>query len=307
MWDGRRAKMQQEIARAVCTYAQEKIPRALALSKRRRIPSRPYSRTVSRVSIMSLQLEICDNIAFLRFARPDAANTIDLHFGRAFLAAAMAIGATPGVRAILMTGQGNHFCLGGDLKEMVASGSDVQSYLTELTTNLHTGMALLSRLDAPVIAAVNGTAAGAGLGLVLMADLAIAARNAKFVSAYTGVALTPDAGCTFFLPRIIGYKRAMELFLTNRILDADQAFAWGIVNNVVEDKNLMDTANALAATIAAGPVNAFGAVKRLMAESEPGLEAQFCRESGSIAGRAATSEGREGIAAFLEKRVPRYR
>jgi 2-(1,2-epoxy-1,2-dihydrophenyl)acetyl-CoA isomerase len=206
-----------------------------------------------------------------------------------------------------MTGQGKHFCFGGDLKEMAVSGSDIQSYLTELTNNLHAGMALLSRLDAPLIAAVNGTAAGAGLGLVLMADLAIAARNAKFVPAYTGVALTPDAGCTFFLPRIVGYKRAMELFLTNRVVDADQALAWGIVNNVVEDENLMSTANALAASIAAGPLGAFGAVKRLMSESEPGLEAQFDRESRSIAVRAATSEGREGIAAFLEKRVPRYR
>jgi 2-(1,2-epoxy-1,2-dihydrophenyl)acetyl-CoA isomerase len=206
-----------------------------------------------------------------------------------------------------MTGLGNHFCFGGDLKEMAVSGSDIQSYLTELTINLHAGMALLSRLDAPLIAAVKGTAAGAGLGLVLMADLAIAARNAKFVPAYTGVALTPDAGCTFFLPRIVGYKRAMEIFLTNRVMDADQALARGIVNNVVEDKNLMGTANALAASIAAGPLGAFGAVKRLMAESEPGLEAQFGRESRSIAVRAATSEGREGIAAFLEKRMPRYR
>jgi 2-(1,2-epoxy-1,2-dihydrophenyl)acetyl-CoA isomerase len=140
-----------------------------------------------------------------------------------------------------------------------------------------------------------------------MADLTIAARSAKFAPAYTGVALTPDAGCTFFLPRIVGYKRAMELFLTNRLVDADQALAWGIVNQVVEDADLTRAAKELATRVAAGPVGAYGAVKRLMAESEPGFEAQLCRESRSIAARGATAEGREGISAFLEKRPPKYR
>jgi len=125
--------------------------------------------------------------------------------------------------------------------------------------------------------------------------------------AYTGVGLTPDAGCTFLLPRVVGYKRAMELFLTNRVLDAQQALDWGLVNQVVEDESLAETAAALAARLAAGPAGAFGAVKRLLAEAEPGFEAQLARESRSIASRGMTAEGREGIAAFLEKRAPRFR
>jgi 2-(1,2-epoxy-1,2-dihydrophenyl)acetyl-CoA isomerase len=153
---------------------------------------------------------------------------------------------------------------------------------------------------------VNGTAAGAGLGLVLAADLAIAARNSRFVSAYTGVALSPDAGCTFLLPRAVGYKRALELFLTNRVLDAQQALEWGIVNQVVDDEHLAEAAAALASKLAAGPLGAFGAVKRLLAEAQPGFEAQLGRESDSIAARGISAEGREGIAAFLEKRVPRF-
>ncbi len=255
----------------------------------------------------TLQLKIRDSVAFLTFTRPDAANTMNLQFGREFLAAAFAIEAAPSVRAVVLTGAGKNFCFGGDLKGMVASGGDVRAFLSELTTNLHAGMALLARLDAPVIAAVNGTAAGAGLGLVLSADLAVAARSAKFVSAYTAVGLTPDAACTFLLPRAVGYKRAMELFLTNRVLDAQQALDWGIVNQVVEDEELADTAAALAQRLAAGPKGAYGAVKRLMAESEPGLEAQLGRESRSIAARGTTAEGREGIAAFLEKRAPIFR
>jgi 2-(1,2-epoxy-1,2-dihydrophenyl)acetyl-CoA isomerase len=255
----------------------------------------------------TIHLEIRESVAFLSLARPDAANTMNLEFGREFLAAAFAIEAAPSVRAVLLTGQGKNFCFGGDLKGMVASGTDVRAYLSELTTHLHAGMALLARLDAPVIAAVNGTAAGAGLGLVLAADLAIAARSAKFAPAYTGVGLTPDAGCTFLLPRAVGYKRAMELLLTNRVLDAQQALDWGLVNQVVEDESLAETAAALAARLAAGPAGAFGAVKRLLAEAEPGFEAQLARESRSIASRGMTAEGREGIAAFLEKRAPRFR
>jgi 2-(1,2-epoxy-1,2-dihydrophenyl)acetyl-CoA isomerase len=128
----------------------------------------------------TVRLEIRDHIAYLTLARPEAANTMNLQFGREFLAAAFAIEAAPTVRAVVLTGQGKNFCFGGDLKGMVASGADIGAYLRELTTNLHAGMALLARLDAPVVAAVNGTAAGAGLGLVLVADLAIAARSAKF-------------------------------------------------------------------------------------------------------------------------------
>jgi 2-(1,2-epoxy-1,2-dihydrophenyl)acetyl-CoA isomerase len=143
------------------------------------------------------------------------------------------------------------------------------------------------------------------LGLVLAADIAIAARSAKFAPAYTGVALTPDAGCTFLLPRAVGYKRAMELFLMNRVLDAQQALDWGLINQIVDDDKLAETAAALAARLAAGPAGAFGAVKRLVGEAG-GFEAQLARESRSIASRATTAEGREGIAAFLEKRPPRY-
>jgi 2-(1,2-epoxy-1,2-dihydrophenyl)acetyl-CoA isomerase len=255
----------------------------------------------------TIHLEIRDHIAYLTLARPDAANTLNLQFGREFLAAAFAIEAATAVRAVLLTGQGKNFCFGGDLKGMVASGADIGAYLRELTTNLHAGMALLARLDAPVVAAVNGTAAGAGLGLVLMADIAIAARSAKFAPAYTGVGLSPDAGCTFLLPRAVGYKRAMELFLTNRVLDAAQALDWGLVNQVVEDENLAAHAAALAARLAAGPVGAFGAVKRLLADAVPGFETQLARESRSISCRGMTAEGSEGIAAFLDKRAPTFR
>jgi 2-(1,2-epoxy-1,2-dihydrophenyl)acetyl-CoA isomerase len=262
--------------------------------------------TAPTVSEPTVRLDIRDSLAFITLARPEAANTMNLAFGREFLAAALALEAAPAVRAVVLTGEGRNFCFGGDLKGMSASGADVRAFLSELTTNLHAGMALLARLNAPVIAAVNGTAAGAGLGLVLAADLAIAARTAKFAPAYTAVGLTPGAGCTFLLPRAVGYKRAMELLLTNRVLDAQQALDWGLVNQVVDDESVLETATALAARLATGALGAFGALKRLMAESVPGFEAQMARESRSIAARGVSAEGREGIAAFLEKRAPRF-
>jgi 2-(1,2-epoxy-1,2-dihydrophenyl)acetyl-CoA isomerase len=140
----------------------------------------------------------------------------------------------------------------------------------------------------------------------MAADFTIAGRTAKFAPAYTGVGLTPDAGCTFLLPRTVGYKRAIEMMLTNRVLDAETALSWGLVNEVVDDDKLLDAATAWAARLAAGPVGAFGAVKRLMAESQPGFEDQLQREGASIAARAASTEGREGIDAFLAKRAARY-
>ncbi len=252
-----------------------------------------------------VSVEISDGIARLTLDRPDAANTMNLAFGRDFLNAAT-VAAQSGVRAILLSGTGRHFCFGGDLKGMVSAERDIADYLVELTANLHAGIAHLARAAAPVIAAVNGTAAGAGLGLVLCADLAIAARGAKFVPAYTGVGLTPDAGCTYWMPRAVGAKRAMEWLVTNRVLDADEALAWGVVNRVVDDARLLEEAEALARKIAAGPAGAYRRLKRLLAESDPGFEAQLARESHAIAAQGASAEGREGIAAFLEKRSPRF-
>jgi 2-(1,2-epoxy-1,2-dihydrophenyl)acetyl-CoA isomerase len=261
---------------------------------------------MSDASSPAIRLEIRAHVAHLTMTRADAANTMNLQFGREFAAAAYAIRKDSSVRAVLLRGEGKNFCFGGDLRGMMAAGGDVNAYLSELTTDVHAGLIHLARANAPVVAAVQGSAAGAGLGLVLAADLAIAGRSAKFTAAYTAVGLTPDAGSTFLLPRAVGYKRAMEMLISNRVLDAQLALEWGLINQIVEDAQLADTAAALAARLAAGATGAFGTVKRLLAESEPGWEAQLAREGSTIAGRAATAEGREGIAAFLEKRTPNF-
>ncbi|HZO23792.1 MAG TPA: enoyl-CoA hydratase-related protein, partial [Steroidobacteraceae bacterium] len=182
----------------------------------------------------------------------------------------------------------------------------IDGYLRELTGYLHGAISHFVRMDAPVIAAVNGTAAGAGVGLVAMADLAICGRTARFSLAYTGVGLTPDAGTSFLLPRAIGAKRSMELMLLNRALSAEEALEWGLVNQVVEDSQLIDEALVLAERLSAGAAGAIGKTKRLMAHSLGALESHMVLESETIASRAASEEGIEGIRAFLQKRAPEW-
>ena len=139
-----------------------------------------------------------------------------------------------------------------------------------------------------------------------MADLAIAGEGSRISLAYTGVGLTPDGGTSFLLPRAVGAKRASELILTNRALSAAEALEWGLVNQVVADAEVFDAALQLAGKLAAGPRAAFGKAKRLLGASLGALEQQMALESETIAIQAATAEGGEGIAAFLEKRKPQY-
>jgi 2-(1,2-epoxy-1,2-dihydrophenyl)acetyl-CoA isomerase len=258
------------------------------------------------MSAPTIEVVARGSIVIITLNRPDHANTLNLRMAMDLLAAAMACERGGTARAVVLTGAGKHFCFGGDLRGMIEQGGAVEAYLRELTSYLHAAISHFVRMDAPVIAAVNGTAAGAGLGLVAMADLAIAAQGAKFMSAYTGVALTPDASTSFFLPRIVGAKRALELVLTNRALTAAEALEWGLVNQVVADGTALDEAVRLAERLAAGPIRSFGKSKQLLAGSNGALEAHLALESQMIARQVATEEGQEGIAAFLEKRKPQF-
>jgi 2-(1,2-epoxy-1,2-dihydrophenyl)acetyl-CoA isomerase len=256
------------------------------------------------MSAPTVQVESRGSVAVVTLNRPEASNTLNLQTAMDLLAAAMACARNSAVRAVVLTGAGRNFCFGGDLRSMLGRGSGADAYLRELTTYLHEAISHFARMDAPVIAAVNGTAAGAGVGLVAMADLAICGESSKFNLAYTGVGLTPDAGTSFLLPRAIGTKRAMELFLLNRALTAEQAMNWGLVNHVTADDQLLSEAITLAEGVAAGPLRAFGRTKRLVASSLGALETQMVLESETIAAQAGSPEGLEGIGAFLEKRKP---
>ena len=248
-----------------------------------------------------------DGVAHLTLNRPDAANAIDLALAEALADAAAELTQTDGVRAVLLTGAGARFCGGGDVRSFAAAGDALDAALAAILAPLHAAVVNLARLDAPVVAAVQGSAAGAGLSLLAGADLVVAGASAKLVMAYTGIGLVPDGGSTWYLPRIVGMRRAAELALTNRVLSAQEALEWGLVSAVVPDGDLSADAENVAKELAAGPTLAFGAVKRLLRESlEYDLEAQLAHEAEAMVRAGESDDGREGVAAFTEKRPPRF-
>ncbi|HLG67710.1 MAG TPA: enoyl-CoA hydratase-related protein [Acidimicrobiales bacterium] len=246
-------------------------------------------------------------IARLRLQRPGSANTIDAELAEELHRAAAALRWDPAVRVVVLSGEGKVFCGGGDLAEFAALGDRLPARLTSVTADLHGALLAFAAMDAPLVAAVGGSAGGAGLSLVAGADLVVAARRAKFTMAYTGIALTPDGGASFFLSRAVGLRRAMELVLTNRVLSAEEAQEWGLVNVVVDDDALEAEVESLAARLAAGPTASFGAAKRLFLEGAASdLAAALAREADSISRASTTPDAAEGIAAFLAKRPPSF-
>jgi 2-(1,2-epoxy-1,2-dihydrophenyl)acetyl-CoA isomerase len=250
----------------------------------------------------TLLFEVREGVAYVTLNRPDAANAINLQLSKDLAYAAMRCDEDPAVRAVVLTGSGKMFCAGGDVRSFSASGDKMPALLKEITTYLHAAVSRFARMNAPVVTAVNGTAAGAGFSLACAGDLAIAAESAKFTMAYTRIGLTPDGSSTYYMPRLLGTRRTLELMLTNRMLSAAEAFDWGIVNRVVADEALAQEAEKLARSLADGPTLAFGRVKDLILHSDDSLESQMERETRVIADSARTADAKEGIQAFLEKR-----
>ena len=253
-------------------------------------------------------LDVRDAVAHLTLNRPDAANTIQLEICRELMEATIAIDEDPSVRAVVLGGKGKMFSGGGDLKSFSGQGGRLPAYAKEVTTYLHAAVSRLTRMDAPVVAAVHATAAGAGMSLVCACDFVIAAKSAKFTMAYTKAGLTPDGSSTYFLPRIVGLRRALELTLTNRMLSADEAADLGIVTRVVPDTDVHEAADAFARELANGATRAYGLTKRLFHQSfVETLETQMELESRAIADIMRTDDAKEGIDAFVNKRAPKFR
>jgi 2-(1,2-epoxy-1,2-dihydrophenyl)acetyl-CoA isomerase len=249
-----------------------------------------------------------DGLARLTLNRPDASNALDLAMAEGLEDAVSSLSDDERVRAVLLTGAGARFCAGGDVRSFAAAGDDLDRALEAILRPLHTAVSRLASLGAPVVAAVHGSAAGAGLSLLAGADLVLAAESTKLVMAYTGIGLVPDGGSTWYLPRIIGLQRALDLALTNRVLSATEACEWGLVARVVADDALGDEALAVARSLAAGPTQALAGAKRLLRESlARDLYAQLAHESELMMIAGESDDGREGVAAFAEKRPPTFR
>ena len=255
----------------------------------------------------ALLFEVRDHVAHITLNRPQAANTLNVEMGMDLMRAALRCEEDRSVRAVLLSGSGAAFCAGGDLKAFHAHLDGLPAHIKEVVTYLHTALSHLTRMNAPVVTAVHGFAAGAGLSLACASDLVVAGESARFTMAYTRAGLTPDGSATHFLPRVVGLNRALDLALTNRTLSAREAMEWGIVSRVVPDAEVHAQAEALAAQLAAGPTRAFGNVKRLMRTGwTETLETQMAYEADSIAEMTRLADGREGVTAFVEKRAPHF-
>ena len=256
----------------------------------------------------TLLFDVQEGVAHITLNRPEAANTINEQMSRDLMEAVLRCDENPDIRAVMISGAGKMFCGGGDLKDFNSRGKELPYYLKEASTYFHAAISRLTRMDSPVVAAVHGYATGAGMSLAIACDIVIATETTQFRVAYTRVGLTPDGSGTYFLPRIVGLRRALELTLTNRMLSAREALEWGIVTRVVPDAELLSQARALAAQLAAGPTRAYGLSKRLLHSGwTETLETQMENESQSIANSARTADAHEGISAFLEKRPPKFK
>ncbi len=247
-----------------------------------------------------------DGIAEITLDRPEAGNAMNLALMEALDQAAEAVTGDARTRAILLRGEGRNFCVGGDIKSF-ALPEGAGEVIGQLAEPLHRAVLRLAAHPAPVIVAAQGASAGAGLSLVAGGDLVIAARSATFTMAYAKIGLTADGGATWFLPRVIGLRRAQELAFTGRQLSAVEAEQFGLVTRVVDDQALIAEAKALAAQIAAGPTAAFGAVKKLLAsQGDATLAAQLKAESEQLVNARERPDGQEGVDAFLGRRPPRF-
>ncbi|MEC9345456.1 MAG: enoyl-CoA hydratase-related protein [Pseudomonadota bacterium] len=253
-------------------------------------------------------LSLDRGVAHIRLNRPEAANGMSVEFLRDLYEAVMVCHGTGGLRAVLITGAGKNFCAGGDIQAFASKGTELPAYIRQATAWLQDSVQALMRLDAPVIAAVQGYATGGGgFGLVCAVDLVIAAENAKFLAGATKVGMSPDAGTTATLPAIVGLRKATEILLLNPTMSAAEAHALGIVNRVVPDAELFESAMALARQLADGPPMAQAAVKRLLRNGAAmPVEACFTEEARTVSELSGTADSREGLASMIERRPARF-
>src|SRR5881394_2250435 len=252
-----------------------------------------------------LILDRRDGVATITLNRPEAYNALDLGLGRELFHATLEVDEDPDVRCVVITGAGKAFCAGGDVKDFADNLPRIGILVKELTTYLHGAVSRLARSNKPVIMAVNGVAAGGGFSFALSGDVVIAAESARFTMAYSKIAATPDGSSSYFLPRLIGLRRTLELYLTNRALSAREALEWGLVTRVVPDAELRSAVDALARELAQGPSKAFGGAKRLFHQSTwESLETQMELEAQAIAASGRTEDFKNGVTAFANKKSP---
>ena len=251
-----------------------------------------------------VQLTCDGGLAHIVLARPEAANAMSWTLIDQLASACGQAAADPAVRAVLITAQGKNFCVGGDIRSFAAE-EDPGAFIERLAARLHEGISCLAACDAPLVVAVRGAAAGAGLSLAAAADIVLAGTGASFTLADSAIGLTSDGGATWTLPRLIGLRRTQEMAYLNRRVTATEAEQWGLVTRVVPDETVEDEALAVARQLAAGPTRAFGAIKRLLGQAYAApFAAQLEAEAQAIGAALGTRDAQGAVQAFLARETP---
>ena len=255
----------------------------------------------------TITYEVRDRVGLLHFNRPEGANAVNPAFGRDLKAVMMEIAYDDGVKSVAVTAEGKVFCGGGDLKEFAGWGADLPRNAHVMLQDFHAAIHQMNRTPKPFVAGIRGAAGGAGLSLMSAFDLVVSAESAKYTMAYTRAGVTPDGTSSYFLARHIGLRRMLDLTLTNRVLSADEAEQWGLVNRVVPDDDVDQAAIDLATQLASGATWALGHAKRGVYNGmDHSLETAGEYEAELITEAMASHDGQEGIAAFVEKRAPEF-
>jgi 2-(1,2-epoxy-1,2-dihydrophenyl)acetyl-CoA isomerase len=252
-----------------------------------------------------LRVDIGDGIATLTLDRPDALNSLTVPLKEELIRAFRDLAKDPSVRVVVLTGAGRAFCAGQDLRERLEP--DAAPLATEIRERYNPLILAMRNLEKPIVGAINGIAAGAGASIAFACDIRIAAEGASFLLAFGRVGLIPDSGATWFLQRLVGPAKAMELALTGAPLSAAEAERFGLVAKVAAPERLLDEAGALAASLAAGAPLAVSLTKRAYARAaDASLEESLEYEAWLQGIAGASKDHAEGIAAFVEKRPPRF-
>lgn len=252
--------------------------------------------------------EFADGLATIRLNRPEARNAMDQATADGLLVAALRLQSQAGLRAVLITANGPVFTVGGDIKVFAAATADeLPGLLRGMITPYHEALGILDRLEAPIVCAVRGMAVGGGLGLLHISDIVLADRESRFVAGFAGIGLTGDGSSTWFLPRLIGPRRAAEFYLEQRDISAAEAAEWGLVSRLVDADQLDSEALQVARKLADGPTVAFGLVRQLLRQSwDVPLSSQLIDERDRIGRAAATSDSATAIANFIARKPTRF-
>jgi len=261
------------------------------------------------MSYKNIEFSVDKGVAVLKLNRPDALNSFTAEMHGEVREVLEQAAADKAVRAVLLTGNGRGFCAGQDLNDRAVAPGESMPDLGDSVENYYNPLIrLLTTMEKPVICAVNGVAAGAGANIALACDIVIAGRSASFIESFSKLGLIPDSGGTFHLPRLVGLARAKGLAMLGPKVPAEQAEAWGMIWQVVDDEELMSTALGLAQQLATQPTRGFAFTKQAFAASAANtLDAQLDLERDLMRAAGRTHDYQEGVKAFLEKRQPGYK